>query len=398
MTDFNQLIDRKRTGSMKWSRPEQFLTDKQAAANPLPLWIADMDFPAPIEVIEAIKKHATDALGYSQPTESYFTAFYNWEKERYGWAMQPEWVLQTPGVVTALNIAIQAFTNEGDDILIQPPVYVHFHEDVRNNNRNVVCAPLTFKDGQYSFDANVFEKAITPKTKIFILCNPHNPTGNIWSEEDLTKMGEVCLKHNILVIADEIHQDLIFNATVKHVTFAGIKKEFEQNSIVCTAPSKTFNVAGLQVANIVIANADIRQKFQQQMVKNGTTLVNYLGLVACEAAYTHGTKWLDDMLAHLAKNQAILAETFEKYLPQIKVTKTDALFLTWVDFNALNLSHEVLMDFLTIEAKVWFDSGLKFGEEGRGFMRINVGCPTQTLELALSQLINAMNHVGEKND
>jgi len=388
--NFNHVMDRTKTGSMKWSCAENYLTPKQAAANPIPLWVADMDFPAPFEVIEAIQKHSVDALGYSKPTESYFKALYNWQKDRYGWAIQPEWVIQTPGVVTALNLAIQAFTEEGDDVLIQPPVYVHFHEDVHNNHRNTVCAPLTFKDGQYSFDAGVFEQAITPKTKLFILCNPHNPTGNVWSKEDLTAMGEICLKHNIIVISDEIHQDLIFNTDVKHMAFAGINAAFEQNSIICTAPSKTFNVAGLQVANIMIANSTLREKFQQQMIKNGITLVNYLGLVACEAAYTHGSPWLDAMLAHIAHNQKLLIETFATHLPNIKITKTDSLFLTWVDFRSLNLSHDDLVDFLTIEARVWFDNGLKFGEEGRGFMRINVGCPTQTLEQALNQLIKAI--------
>lgn len=386
--NFNQLIDRKNLGSVKWSFPELFLTDKQASADPLPLWVADMDFPAPEAVIDAIKKHASDPLGYSKPTQGYYEALYNWQKDNYGWSIENQWVLQTPGVVAALNIAIQAFTSVGDDVLVQPPVYVHFFEDVKNNGRNIVQAPLTLsEDGRYTFDAAIFEAAITPKTKVFILCNPHNPTGNVWSREDLLVMGEICLKHNVLVISDEIHQDLIFNSAVKHVAFAGINESFQDNSIVCTAPSKTFNIAGLQVANIIIANPKIRSLFQQQMVKNGTTAVNYLGLVACEAAYKHGHEWLQQVLEHIRNNQSLVAETIQKSLPFLKVTPTDALFLTWIDFRALDLPQDVLMDRLVIDAGLWLDNGLKFGSQGQGFMRMNVGCTQPTLELALKNLV-----------
>lgn len=390
--NFDKQINRIPTGSMKWSFPKQYLTPEQAAANPLPLWVADMDFQSPPEVLTALKNAVDhDIMGYSAPTESYIKAVCNWQKKRFDWTPDPAWMLQTPGVVTAINIAIQAFSQPGESVLVQPPVYVHFHADTETNGRRVVYAPLEqHDDGRYYFNPETFEAAIEKDTKIFILSNPHNPTGNVWSEKDLRTMAQICLRHNILVISDEIHEDLIFNPEAKHVTFAKLGSEFAKNSIICTAPSKTFNLAGQQVSNIFIPDENIRKQFTKQMSKNGINLVNYLGMVACEAAYTSGEPWLEEALKYIKGNQEYLAQEIKTHLPQLKVTPTDSLFLTWIDFRALNMSTTELMDFLTIKAKVWFDDGIKFAKEGHGFMRVNVGCTRATLVEAVERLKKAI--------
>jgi len=393
-TDFDQIIDRTNTGSIKWAFPQLFLSKQQAAANQLPLWVADMDFHTPSCIKEALIKAVTnEVLGYSIPTDSYFEAVCNWQQKRFNWNTQKDWIVQTPGVVTALNIAIQAFTKPGDEILIQPPVYVHFHQDPTANNRNIVVAPLKQnKNGVYYFDPIKFEQAISKKTKLFILCNPHNPTGNVWSEQDLTAMAEICLRHKILIISDEIHQDLIFNPNHKHFPLAKLGGEFAQNVVVYTAPSKTFNIAGLQISNIFIPNAKLRNEFTEQTHKNGINLVNCLGLIACEAAYRHGENWLTELLVFIKGNYDFLVAELKTHLPQIKVTPTNALYLAWLDFRTLEMTASELMDFLTIKAGVWFDDGRKFGEQGHGFMRINLGCPRSTLTEAITRLKHAISN------
>lgn len=395
MIDFDKYIDRTNTSSIKWCFPEHSLPPEQAAASPLPLWIADMDFQPPPAVIQSLK-HAveTGVMGYSTPPKSYFDAVQNWQKKRFNWDTKAEWILQTPGVVTALNLAIQAFTQPGDSVLIQPPVYVHFSEDVLCNNRRVVTAPLDLDDkGCYTFNPSTFEAAIEKDTKLFILCNPHNPTGNVWTEKDLRTMAEICKRHDILVISDEIHEDLIFNQNIQHFTYGRLGEEFANNSIICTAPSKTFNIAGLQVSNIFIPNPDIRHAFTKQMARNGVNLVNYLGLIACEAAYADSEEWLEQLLVYIKGNQEYLRREFSEHLPQLKVTPSDSLYLAWVDFRSLNMSPAELMAFLTIKAKVWFDNGVKFSQEGHGFMRINVGCPRSTLTEAITRLKTAINQL-----
>jgi len=392
-TNFDQIIDRTNTGSIKWAFPHLFLTPKQAAANPLPLWVADMDFHTPKVIKDAlITATQNEVLGYCLPTASYFEAVCAWQQKRFDWQPKENWIVQTPGVVTALNIAIQAFTKAGDAVLIQPPVYVHFQQDVLNNERQIVTAPLDLnEDGSYAFDAAKFEAAITKNTKLFILSNPHNPTGNVWSEQDLQAMGEICLRHNILIISDEIHQDLIFNQQKRHIPFAKLSAELAQNVLVCTAPSKTFNIAGLQVSNIFIPNAKLKAEFTSAATKNGIHFVNYLGMVACEAAYRYGEDWLFELLSYIDANYNFLHTELKTHLPQIKVTPTDALYLAWLDFRSLNMNAADLMDFLTIKAGVWFDDGQKFGREGCGFMRINLGCPRSTLIAAINRLKAAIN-------
>ncbi|GAA0606151.1 MalY/PatB family protein [Paenochrobactrum glaciei] len=391
MTDFDKVINRRNSNSVKWASAYKNLAREEAAAEPLPMWVADMDFRSPEAVTQALQKAVRDEIfGYPLRSDSYDEAICGWQKRRFGWDVKPEWLVQTPGVVTALNKLIQTFSNEGDAVLVQPPVYGHFFSTVRGNGRQMIEAPLCEQERSYSFDPDRFEAAITPNTKIFILCNPHNPTGNVWSESDLRRMGEICLAHNILVISDEVHQDLILNKQVKHIPFASLAEEFAQISVTCTAPSKTFNMAGMQCSNLFIANPKIREEFKQALERDGLNFVNTLGSIACEAAYRHGEEWLDDLLGYIRGNQQHFSSAVEEHFPQLKVFKSDALYLAWMDCRGLGLDIDALDKFLLTKARVWFDRGPKFGSQGHGFMRVNLGCPRATVDEALARMKSAL--------
>ncbi len=385
--DFDAIIDRTCSDSVKWAFPKQNLTVDECAANPLPMWVADMDFRSPQPVIDALRATVERGVfGYPSPTQGYIEAVCEWQSRRFGWTADPEWMLQTPGVVTALNVAIQAFSRPGDTVLVQTPVYGHFHQDPVFNGRRAISAPLRIDGDEYRFDAQIFEAAIRPDTKLFILCNPHNPMGIVWSEEDLRTMGEICARKNVIVVADEIHQDLVFAPGVKHMTFAKLGKTFADNCIVCTAPSKTFNIAGLQCSNIFIPNPRLREEFSRQLLRNGLHFVNTLGMVACEAAYRYGEPWLEALLAYIRGNQEHFAAEIHKSDLKLKVFKAQSLYLAWIDCRALGMKAPDLEKFMLTKARVWFDKGPKFGCAGHGFMRINLGCPRLIVDEAISRL------------
>lgn len=389
---FDEVIDRTKTNSMKWAYSKQLLNADEAAANPLPMWVADMDFKAPQAVIDALHEAVEEGVfGYpGGATESYQQAVINWQKKRFGWSVKPEWLVQASGIITSLKTAAQAFSNPGDSILIQPPVYAHFHNDMLMNGRHLAFAPLIRTESGYEFDAQVFEDAIQPNTKVFIMSNPHNPTGNVWTEAELRTMGEICERHGILVIADEIHQDLIINPTKKHIPFASLGDRFAENSITCTAPSKTFNLPGLQSATLIIPNAKLRAEFERQYERNMFPLVNTLGMVAAEAAYAHGEAWLEEMLEYLRGNHRFLAETINSATDKVKVLPADSLYLSWMDCRALGMTAQELDRFMLTKARLWLDKGQKFGVEGHGYMRINLGCPRSTVEEATRRLLDAI--------
>lgn len=389
--NFDEIIDLRHANSAKWAFPHNVLTEDEAAADPLPMWVADMDFKAPQAVIDALKEAADKGLfGYPGVTKQYLDAVIGWQRKRFGWDVPPEWILQTPGVVTALNTIIQAFSRPGDSVLVQTPVYVHFHQDTINNGRQVAYAPLTVDGDRYRFDAKIFEAAIQPNTKLFILCNPQNPTGTVWSEDDLRQMGEICARRNVLVVSDEIHGDLVFNRSVKHIPFASLGRKFAENSIVCMAPSKTFNIPGLQCSNVIIANPELRTELARHLGRNGLHFINSLGMVAGEAAYRHGEPWLEALLDYLKGNQEHFAAEIARSLPQLKVFKADGLYLAWMDCRALGMDIEALEKFMLTKARVWFDKGQKFGPEGHGFMRVNLGCPRSTVDECLKRLKSAL--------
>lgn len=387
---FDGVADRRRTNAMKWAH--RLLTPEQSALEPLPMWVADMDVRPPRPVLDALHE-AVEIGEFGYPAwapASYVDAVVSWQARRFGWDVQPEWVLQTSGVVITLKTIVQAFTAPGDSVLVQPPVYSHFHDDVRLNGRHPAFAPLRRDGDRYVFDAGMFEAAIRPDTTLFILSNPHNPTGNVWSGDDLRAMGEICARHGILVVADEIHQDLVLDPAVRHVPFASLGDPFARGSITCVAPSKTFNLAGLQSANVIIPDARVRQTFARQNDRNGSPLVNVLGMVAAEAAYRYGEPWLDELLPYLRENRAVFADAVNTGIPGLHVLPSDALYLAWMDCRGLGLDPDALDRFLLTEARVWFDRGSKFGPEGVGYMRVNLGCPRGTVDEAIRRLSAAV--------
>ncbi|WNM30660.1 MalY/PatB family protein [Streptomyces sp. Li-HN-5-11] len=389
---FDEAVDRKNSNSMKWSFANGFLAPDEAAADPLPMWVADTDFKAPRAVIDALHEAVEHGVfGYpGGATDSYLDAVTGWQARRFGWEVPREWVLQTAGVITTLKTAVQAFSAPGDSVLIQPPVYAHFHDDVLLNGRHLAFAPLERTENGYRFDARTFEAAIRPDTKLFILSHPHNPTGNVWSEEELATMGEICARHGVLVVSDEIHQDLIVNPAKRHVPFASLGEEFARNSITCTAPSKTFNLPGLQSANVFVPDRRLREELARQYERNVFPLVNVLGMVAAEAAYAHGEPWLEELLVYLRGNHAHFADAVNSATSQVRVLPADSLYLAWMDCRGLGMDAESLDKFMLTKARLWLDKGQKFGAEGHGYMRANLGCPRSTVDEAVRRLVTAV--------
>lgn len=388
-SSFDIDIDRRHSDSSKWSAPARVLSAEEVAADPLPMWVADMDFRTAPAVVEALQKTVRDGVfGYSFQTDHYDEAVCGWQRERYGWQAEPEWLVPVPSVVTGLDLIIAAFSQPGDAVLVQPPVYHRFFSDTIENGRRIVEAPLRLceRTHSYSFDPVAFEAAITPRTRIFFLCNPHNPTGNVWTAAELRQMGEICIRHGILVISDEIHQDLIFNPNRRHIPFASLGKEFAENSIVCTAPSKTFNLAGLKCANLFIPNARHRDEFRRALTRTGMGFVNTLGAVACEAAYRHGAEWLDELLVYLRENHRYFASHVHQFVPELRVFDTDALYLAWMDCRGLSMPTPELEKTMITRARLWFDRGSKFGRQGEGFMRVNLACSRSRVDEAVNRL------------
>jgi len=390
--DFNEPVDRRRTGSMKWDGASLRLTPQQAAADPLPMWVADMDFRVAEPIVQALQRRiAHGVFGYTDVPGSMVEAVLRWQEERYAWRAQARWLLHSPGVVNALDMAIQTFTRPGEHVMMLSPVYIHFHHDVIINGRRAIQVPLVLQpDGRYRFDAEAFEAAIVPGTRLFILSNPHNPTGNVWTREELAQMGSICLRHGIIVVSDEIHQDLVFGEGEAHHAYGRLDDELVQNAIICTAPSKTFNLAGLQCANLFIPNDRLRADYRAAAERCGLGRPNQMGIAACEAAYSQCGDWADQMLRHVKDNQAYFrAEAEARRLP-VRVSPMSSLYLAWLDFRELGMEADALHDFLLREARLWLDPGTKFGAGGAGFMRINLGCPRQTVELALDRLAQAL--------
>jgi len=386
--DFDQVIDRSQTNSMKWSRPQALLTPEECAAGPLPMWVADMDFKSPEAVLEALGEAVRQGVfGYpAGPTPGYLKAVTGWQGRRFGWEVAPEWLVLVPGVITGLKTVIQACSRPGDSVLVQPPVYVHFHRDPPLMGRQVAWAPLELRGDRYRFDPDTFARAIRPDTRIFILSNPHNPTGNVWSEDELRTMGEICFRHGILVVSDEVHQDLVLDPRRRHVPFASLGPAFAANSVTCAAASKTFNLAGLQCANLFIPDRERREEVGRRIERNFYAKVNLLGMVATEAAYDHGEPWLAALLDYLRANQRHFAAALHAATTKVKALPMDSLYLAWLDCRALGLEPEALHHFLLTRGRVWLDPGPKFGPEGHGFMRANLGCPRRLVDEALARL------------
>lgn len=381
--DFDTVIERKNTKSLKYD----FAGKRGMPEEILPLWVADMDFKTSSYILEALEKIIQHGIfGYSESEEQYFEALQGWMKRRYDWEVEEKWLLKTPGIVFALALAIKAYTKEQEAVLIQQPVYYPFSEVIADNNRRLISNELVQdENGYYHIDFEDFEnKIVKENVKLFILCNPHNPVGRVWTKEELTKLGDICLKHKVIVISDEIHAD--FALKRKHTVFTNIKKEYQEIGIVCTSPSKSFNIAGLQVSNIFIANPELRKRFRHQLNAAGYSQLNLPGLVACEAAYRYGDEWLDAVVDYIRANAAYTEDFLKERLPKVKMTQIEGTYLVWLDFKAYGLTDKELDKRMIHEAGLWLDSGHIFGKAGEGFQRINIACPRQILTQALERL------------
>jgi len=385
--NFNEIVERDNTNSIKYD----FAHRRGKPEGLLPLWVADMDFKTPAPVVDAlVEKSKHGIFGYSEGGQDYFFTLKDWFKTRFAWNIQPEWLVTTPGVVYAIATAIRGLTQEGDSVIIQQPVYYPFADTITINDRKLVVNQLVYENGRYFIDFDDFEnKIIDNKVKIFILCNPHNPVGRVWTREELVHLGDICLKHGVMVISDEIHQDFIYPGH-KHLVFSDLKPEFLSTTITCTAPSKTFNLAGLQVSNIFIENKEIKSKFKKEMRKGGYNEINIMGIVACMAAYSKGRKWLEELKNYLGENLDFIRDFLNEHLPQVKLIEPEGTYLIWLDFSELGLDEEALEDLIINRAGLWLDAGTMFGAGGEGFQRINIAAPRLILEQALTQLERAI--------
>lgn len=381
--DFDTPIDRTHT----WSIKHDFKKENGKADDILPLWVADMDFRSPDSVVEALKKAVDHGIfGYSRADESYFDAVAAWYQKRHRLTLQPEWMTCTPGIVFALSIAVRAFTQEGDAVLIQPPVYHPFSRAILRNKRTLVENPLVLKDGHYEMDLEELEqKVLDEHVKLMILCNPHNPVGRVWTREELTALADICLRHHVYVISDEIHGDFVWQGH-EQTPYASISEEACLHSMMCTAPSKTFNLAGMATSNLFIPDPEMRRKFRSELLDVGQENMNRLGLFACRAAYEGGGEWLDQLIGYLAGNLALVRDFCKNRVPQIQLVEPEGTYLAWLDCRELGMTDDELMAFFSNEAKVWLDPGTHSGEQGSGFMRFNLGSSRSVIAQALDQI------------
>ena len=381
--DFNQVIDRRNTACLKYD----FAVQRGRPADVLPFWVADMDFPIAREIQEALTNRCAHAIfGYSESDEKYFNAVHDWYTKHFHWDTKIEWLTKTPGVVFALAMAVKAFTQKGEGVLIQQPVYYPFTEVIEDNERKLVNSPLILKGEHYAIDFSDLEKQIIENNvKLMLLCSPHNPVGRVWTRAELQKVGDICLKHGVIIVSDEIHSDFVWENNQQTV-FATLGEKYAQNCVVCTAPSKTFNIAGLQISNIFIPNITLRRKFRKQVAAAGYSQVNTLGLVACQAAYTYGEDWLRQVKAYIYSNINFVEDYLAQNLPQIKLIRPEGTYLVWLDCSALGLDAASREEWLWHKAHLWLDGGGIFGTAGANFERINVACPKATLLQGLEQL------------
>ena len=385
--DFDRVIERKGTMSVKYD----YVPEEGMPGDVLPLWVADMDFRVPDEVVEVLKDTAEHGIfGYSVSDERYSAAVTGWYERHFGWKADPAWMVTTPGVVFAVSCAVRAFTQPGDSILIQQPVYYPFRRMIETNGRRVVNNPLLFSGKRYTIDFSDFEaKIVAEQVKMFILCSPHNPVGRVWSEEELRRLAKICKRHGVIIFSDEIHSDFVWEGNTHHV-LAGLDEEIAQFTVTATAPSKTFNLAGLQNSNIFISNPQLRDKFIQARDQTGYSECNIMGMRACMSVYENGDAWLSQLKAYLAENIRFMEQFLREQIPCLNMIRPEGTYLVWVDCRSLNLGSSERKEFMRGKAKLWLDEGEMFGKEGEGFERFNIACPRSILEKALRQLKDAV--------
>jgi cystathionine beta-lyase len=392
--DFDRVCDRRNTGCAKWDAVSYIFGREDV----IPMWVADMDFQVAPPIVEAIKKRAEhEFYGYTMPGPNVIEAVVDRMERKFNWKIKPEWIVFTPGVVPALHVAVRAFTHPGDEVILQEPVYFPFFSAVTSSGCQIANNELKSIDGHYEMDCEDLQGKFQDKmgaipapnrVKTIIFCNPHNPIGRLWNKEEITRMGEIVIRHGAIVISDEIHCEILFKGH-KHTPFASISDEFEQNCVVCMAPSKTFNLAGLEASSIIIPNKKLRDEFTS-MRAGITPGLNVFGLTAMEAAYRSGDEWLEQLLEYLQGNLDITMEYFEKRIPRIKVIKPQGTYLVWLDCRELGKENLALRSFMREKARVGFGDGFLFGSAGSGFQRMNIACPRPILKEALVRIETAV--------
>lgn len=387
MTVFNEKINRFNTASVKWERTKEIF----GAEDVLPMWVADMDFRPPQAVIDRIKDRAEHGVfGYTFVPDSAAEAILGWVSKRHNWNIKPEFLLYSSGVVASMSTAIQAFTEPGEKVLLTSPVYTPFFDMIKLNRRTAVNSPLHIKNGQFEIDFDLFEQELKSGCKLFLLCNPHNPGGRVWRKEELEKIGDLCLQYNCLIVSDEIHSDIVYKP-FKHVPIASLSPELSQQTVTFIAPSKTFNLAGLQASAVIIENSELRNKFHAVQIRQGHFSLNTFGVIGMEAAYRDGEEWLNGLLDYLQKNKQIAIDYLSEHLPMISFMDPEGTYLLWLDCNKLNFTDAELLKTLTHKGKVALEPGKKFGPGGEGFLRLNFGCPKNVLEDGLQRIKTALN-------
>ncbi|OAA31711.1 cystathionine beta-lyase [Kosmotoga arenicorallina S304] len=385
--DFDRIVDRRGTSSYKWDMLEEIFGSDDL----LPMWVADMDFRSPPALIEALTERAKHGVfGYTARNDGFYQSFIDWVKVRHDWDIKRKWIIASPGVVPSIAIAVQAFTKPGEKVLLQTPVYYPFFDVIKNNNRELAVNELRYSNGRYEMDFDSLEKEIDDKTKLLILCSPHNPVGRVWTKDELKTLGEICLRKGVIVLSDEIHSDIVYSGS-KHTPFAKISEELSEISITCMAPSKTFNIAGLETSLTIVPNSKLRKVFENRLYDQlFMRLGNIFGINATEMAYRHGKEWLDELLEYLERNRDYAVKYINENIPGIKPVKPEGTYLLWLDFRGLGMNDNEIRNLLLHRAKVALGHGPIFGKGGEGFQRLNFACPRTLLEKGLAKIEKAM--------
>lgn len=378
--DFDKTIDRRATNSYKWdSAPEGVL----------PMWVADMDFRTAPAIIDALQKRVAHGIfGYTRAPDAYYDAVTSWFSRRHGWDIDREWIIYTSGVVPAVSAVIKALTVPGDKVIVQTPVYNCFFSSIRNNGCEIVSNPLRCTADTYEMDFDALERcAADPRAKVMLLCNPHNPAGRVWTPDELTRLGNICLRNGVTVVADEIHCELVYQG-FKYTPFASLSDAFLHRSVTCVSPSKAFNIAGLQIANIVAFDNDLRSRIDKAININEVCDVNPFGVAATIAAYNEGEEWLNQLVDYLYGNYVAMAEFCRRELPEFPITRLEGTYLVWMDCSSLGMPSDALEHALLEDARLWLNAGTMYGAEGEGYMRWNIACPRSVMLDGLNRFLN----------
>lgn len=378
--DFDKTIDRRATNSYKWdSAPEGVL----------PMWVADMDFRTAPAIIDALQKRVVHGIfGYTRVPDAYYDAVTSWFSRRHGWDIDREWIIYTSGVVPAVSAVIKALTVPGDKVFVQTPVYNCFFSSIRNNGCEIVSNPLRRTADTYEMDFDALERcAADPRAKVMLLCNPHNPAGRVWTPDELTRLGNICLRNGVTVVADEIHCELVYQG-FKYTPFASLSDAFLHRSVTCVSPSKAFNIAGLQIANIVAFDNDLRSRIDKAININEVCDVNPFGVAATIAAYNEGEEWLNQLVDYLHGNYEAMAEFCRRELPEFPITRLEGTYLVWMDCSSLGMPSDALEHALLEDARLWLNAGTMYGAEGEGYMRWNIACPRSVMLDGLNRFLN----------